>query len=282
MSSSRVIPVSIRWLAAAAVVAALAGCGSDESVVVPVVVRDLVPPAPPRALYSVTGDGSVALHWVRNDEPDLAGYRVYVSPAYTGPYALLNTAATTNYVVGGLANGSTSYFAVSAYDAAGNEGDLSTENVYDTPRPAGTNVSLSPLSTEPGGISGYDFSAQALRLAGDPATDMFFEISGPTRLMVARDLTTDVQDAGYHALDDLDWAPDAGWSPTGTVELAVGHSYYVWTRDNHFAKFRVTALNDVLVRFDWAYQVDPGNPQLARHPRSNVAFEAGEKRPAGE
>jgi len=279
MSPSRLVPVSLRWLAAAAVVAVLAGCSSDNQ---PVVVRDVVPPAPPRALYSVTGDGSVALHWVRNDEPDLAGYRVYVSPAYTGPYTPLSTVATTNYVVGGLANGSTSYFAVAAYDAAGNESDLSTENVYDTPRPAGTNVSLAPLSTEPGGISGYDFSAQALRLAGDPATDMFFEISGSTRLIVARDLNTDVQDAGYHQLDDLDWAPDAGWSPTGTVELAVGHSYYVWTRDNHFAKFRVTALTDAQVRFDWAYQVDPGNPQLARHPRSNVAFEAGEKRPAGE
>ena len=50
----------------------------------------------------------------------------------------------------------------------------------------------------------------------------------------------------------------------------------------HFAKFRVVALSDTQVRFDWAYQIDPGNPQLARHPRSNVAFAAGEKRPAGE
>jgi hypothetical protein len=278
MSSSRLIPVSLRWLAAVATLVALAGCGSDD----PVVVHDVVPPAPPRALYSVTGDGSVTLHWVRNDEPDLAGYRVYISPAYTGPYTALGTVATTNYVVGGLPNGVTSYFAVAAYDAAGNESDLSTENVYDTPRPAGTNVILQPTSSEPGGIAGYDFSAQALRLSGDPATDVFFEVSGATRLMVARDLNTDVQDAGYNDLDNLDWAPDAGWSPTGTVELAVGHSYYVWTRDNHYAKFRVTALTGAQVRFDWAYQIDPGNPQLARHPRSTVAFEAGEKHPAGE
>jgi len=280
MSSSRVIPVSLRGFAAALVVIALAGCGSDHSQ--PVAVQDVVPPAPPRALYSVTGDGSVTLNWVRNDEPDLAGYRVYISPAFTGPYTPLGTIATTSYVVGGLPNGVTSYFAVAAYDAAGNESDLSTENVFDTPRPAGTNVILQPTTSEPGGIAGYDFSAGALRLSGDPATDIYYEIAGSTRLVVARDLNTDVQDAGYNGLDNLDWAPDAGWSPTGTVELAVGHSYYVWTRDNHFAKFRVVALSDTQVRFDWAYQIDPGNPQLARHPRSNVAFAAGEKRPAGE
>ena len=269
MSSSRILSGSLRWLGAAAVLVVLAGCDSHDS---PVVVADTTPPAPPRALYSVTGDGTVALHWVRNDEPDLAGYRVYISPAYQGPYTPITTVATTNYVVTGLTNGVTSYFAVAAYDAAGNESELSTENIYDTPRPAGVNVSLQPSSTEPGGISGYDFSSGVLRLSGDPATDMFFEVTGGTRLMVVPDLNTDIQDAGFHQLDDLDWAPDAGWSPTGTAELAVGHCYYVWTRDNHYAKFRVTALSNAVVKFDWAYQVDPGNPQLARHPRSNVAY----------
>ncbi|MEP7028809.1 MAG: fibronectin type III domain-containing protein [Candidatus Eisenbacteria bacterium] len=278
MSPSRLVPASVRWIAAVAAVFALAGCSVDE----PVVLRDTVAPAAPRALYSVTGDGSVALHWVRNSESDLVGYRVYIAPAFAGPYTSLGTAATPNYIVGGLANGATWYFAVSAYDVAGNESDLSTENVYDTPRPAGTNVSLNPSSTEPGGIAGYDFSSGVLRLSGDPSTDMFFQVSSSTRLMVARDLNTDIQDAGYHPLDDLDWAPDAGWSPTGTVELAVGHAYYLWTRDNHYAKFRVVALSDTQVKFDWAYQVDAGNPQLARHPRSNVAFEAGEKRPSRE
>ncbi len=269
MSSSRWFPASMRWIAVAATLVALAGCSVDE----PVVVRDAVAPAPPRALYSVTGDGSVTLRWVRNTETDLVGYRVYIAPAFAGPYTSLGTVATTNYVVGGLVNGATWYFAVSAYDVAGNESDLSTENVNDTPRPAGTNVMLTPVSSEAGGgIAGYDFSSGLLRLSGDPNTDMYFQASGSTRLMVARDANTDVQDAGYHALDDLDWAPDAGWSPTGTVELAVGHCYYLWARDNHYAKFRVTALSDTQVKFDWAYQVDAGNPQLARHPRGNATF----------
>jgi fibronectin type 3 domain-containing protein len=252
----------------ALVLLALAGCNVDD----PIVVRDNVAPAAPQALYSVTGDGQVTLHWVRNSERDLAGYRVYIGPAYNGPYTPLNTTTSNTYVVNALTNGTTSYFAVSAYDDAGNESDLSTENIYDTPRPAGTNVTLAPSSAEPGSVSGFDFAAHAVRLSSDPATDVYFTVTGATRLMVAKDVNTDIQDAGYRPLDELDWAPSDGWSPTGTVELAVGHSYYVFTRTNHYAKFRVTALSNTQVKFDWAYQVDADNPQLLRtHPRAPLA-----------
>jgi hypothetical protein len=44
--------------------------------------------------------------------------------------------------------------------------------------------------------------------------------------------------------------------------LIPGHCYLVWTRDNHYAKFRVTGLSPTVVSFDWAYQTDPGNPEL--------------------
>ena len=265
------------WLAPGALVLVVAIAGCSEN---PIVLRDAVPPAAPQALYSVTGDGSVTLHWVRNTELDLAGYRVYIAPAYAGPYTPLSTTSATTYVVGGLANGATSYFAVSAYDAAGNESDLSTENVNDTPRPAGTGVILGTATSEPAAASGYDFSSGTLRLSGDLATDIYFNLSGGARLMYARDLQTDIQDAGYHVLDDLDWAPGAGWSPTGSVELTVGHSYYVVTRDNHYAKFRVVAVSNTSVQFDWAYQTDPGNPQLARTPRGGKQA-MGEKRAPG-
>ena len=260
---------SLRFLVLAGALVALAGCDSDDPIVVP---TDTVAPAKPQALYSVTGDGSVTLHWVKNTDPDLAGYRVYMGPAYNGPYDPLATTGNTTFTVNGLTNGVTRYFAVAAYDQAGNESDLSVENVYDTPRPSGTNVTLVPQSQEPSGASGFDFAAHAVRLSSDPSTDVYFAVQGNTRLMIAKDAVTDIQDAGFRPLDELDWAPDAGWSPTGTVELTVGHSYYVWTRTNHYAKFIVTALSDTQVRFDWAYQIDAGNPQLMRtHPRAPLA-----------
>jgi len=187
-------------------VLALAGCHDDS-----VGLRDLSPPHAPQALYSVTGDGSVTLHWIPNTEPDLAGYRVYRGPSFAGPYTPLATTSATTYVDNGAANGTTYYYAVAAYDFAGNESDLSVENVNDTPRPAGTNLVLSAASTN-AATAGYDFSAGTVRAATDTATDVYFDVTGSTRLMLARDTQTDIQDAGYTtSLDQLDFSPTSGW-----------------------------------------------------------------------
>jgi fibronectin type 3 domain-containing protein len=37
---------------------------------------------------------------------------------------------------------------------------------------------------------------------------------------------------------------------------------YDLVRDNHFAKIRITNLTQDLAEIDWAYQIDPGNPEL--------------------
>ena len=242
-----------------------AGCVDDG----PIVIRDQVAPAKPQAVKTVTGDERVTLSWVRNTESDLAGYRVYRgTTSYDGPFLPLGTTGSTTYVDDSVVNGTTYYYAVAAYDDAGNESDLSTENTVDTPRPAGTNLVLNARSFEPALPSGYDFSADLLRQSGHTETDIYYELVSGTRLMVARDLSTDIQDAGFHALDDLDWAPgDEGWSPTGSAELILGHAYYVWTRTGNFAKFRVTSLTDSQVRVDWAYQLQADNPELMRTPR---------------
>ena len=50
----------------------------------------------------------------------------------------------------------------------------------------------------------------------------------------------------------------------GQVEAIVGHSYIVLTRDNHYAKFEVQARGSASMLFDWAYQIDPNNPELTR------------------
>ena len=76
-----------------------------------------------------------------------------------------------------------------------------------------------------------------------------------------------IQDFGYtESLDEITYAPEYGWSPTGVVEAILGHTYVFWTWDNHFAKFRVTEIGDDFLTFDWAYQIDPGNPELVIRP----------------
>src|SRR3954468_17122662 len=45
---------------------------------------------PPTNVVSSTGDQSIILHWDRNSESDLAGYRIYRSLT-NGPFTLLNS-----------------------------------------------------------------------------------------------------------------------------------------------------------------------------------------------
>jgi len=118
--------------------------------------------------------------------------------------------------------------------------------------------------------SGWDFSAFAIRPWDDTRTDMYFSL-GSLNEMLVPDLATGIQDLGYGAsLDAVDVAPSAGWSPTGGVELIVGHNYVVRTRDNHYAKFRVTGLGSG-VTFDWAYQTAVGNRELRARPAAPLA-----------
>ena len=181
-----------------------------------------------------------------------------------------------------LANGQTRYFAVAAYDRAGNESKLSKEDVFDTPRPAGSGLVLTSYASAPT-TSGYDFSAFAVVPWDSPNVDIFLGYNGTIHQMFAAYTDTDIQDSGYTtSLDDVDFAPDRGWSANGTVELIEGHSYVVAISSGlvpNYAKFRVVALSASPARavLDWAYQIDPGNREL----RAGVAPREGgrERRP---
>jgi len=258
----------------------LAGCSNETTVPVGPV-APVVPPAAPRGLFSVTGDGEATLVWLANTEPDVVGYRIYKGPCggLDCEYTLIATISApadadyVEYVVTGLANGTTRFFAVAAVNSAGAEGDLSYDDVFDTPRPAGTGLVLNNYLVYGTNI-GYDFSAFARTNTVEPPADMFFGFYEDTTGFIHQqifvpDFSTDIQDAGYvSSLDAVDFAPgpDSGWSPSGTVEVIAGHAYVVWTRDNHFAKFRVIAVGPTQVALDWAYQVDPGNRELKAKP----------------
>lgn len=255
-------------LALVAAAALLAGCSDKKTNPIP-------PPAAPRGLFSVTGDHQVTLVWLANTEPEVVGYRIFDAACATGdqcPYTEIGAVGTTGetyetYTVTGLDNGVTRFYAVAAVNRHGQLSELSYNDVFDTPRPAGTGLVLNNAFVKPYLPNvGYDFSAFARTdyTAGD-GTDIFFGVdsTGAYRQIFVPDYNTDIQDAGYAtSLDAVDFAPAEGWSPVGTVEALVGHNYVVWTRDNHFAKFRVTAVNGAQVTLDWAYQVDAGNQEL--------------------
>jgi hypothetical protein len=262
----------------------LAGC--SEQTTAPAI----HPPAAPRGLFSVTGNTQVTLVWLANTETDVVSYRIYEGPCggLDCEYSRIasipapGSADYVEYVVTDLANGRTRFFAVAAVNRAGAESDLSYDDVFDTPRPAGTGLVLNNCRV-PGPNVGYDFSAFARTDTTIAPTDIFFghfvdSLGYAYRQIFVPDYSTDIQDAGFvSSLDRVDFAPESGWSPSGTVEAIVGHAYVVWTRDDHFAKFRVTAVGPNQVTLDWAYQVDPGNRELKAGPA--VEEGAGQQRP---
>ena len=72
----------------------------------------------------------MTLAWKANREPDLAGYKIYIGTT-SGTYSLagspFSTAIATSYIATNLPKGQTYFFAISAYDSAGNESVLSAE-----------------------------------------------------------------------------------------------------------------------------------------------------------
>ena len=81
----------------------------------------------------------------------------------------------------------------------------------------------------------------------------------------------DIQDMG--ATDDIldiTVAPVDGYIPLVDGEnvkytiAQIGHTYIVWTVDNHYAKLRIASITPERMVFDWAYQIAEGERSLKR------------------
>lgn len=283
---------ALRVAAPALAILALAGCDDDKVVYV-----DDIPPAVPTGVFTVTGDGQVDIYWNPVREDDLAGYGVYWSDQEDGVYQRLDTlygVENTHYVDTDVQNGTTYFYAVDAFDQAGHESALSYETAFDTPRPAGGPTIVYARLDQPN-ASGIDFSDWNPQGLGSfvtawdaPDTDVYFQTIGQVLFAVGTSINNfwnDIQDLGWTAtMDDVSWAPTAGWSvaPNG-VELIEGHTYVVWTHDSYFAKFRVRSLlysqgAPIAAVFDWAYQIDRNNPELRTLVRPNRNAVAEEER----
>lgn len=233
---------------------------------------DSTPPEPPTGLYTINGDGIVELHWSSNHESDLAGYNVYYSYSYDGEYSLIGNTGNTYFLDDEAVNGDTYYYAVTAYDYNGNESELSYDVIYETPRPEGFNVALSNYDA----TSGYDFSSYSILPFDDMATDFFFEkFEGQYFLNVWPD--ADIADMGATTdIYDINQAPATGYvplydgEPYKYIEAIPGHTYIVWTWDNHYAKVRIRNIVNDRLTFDWAYQTVEGSMLLKQSTRNDL------------
>lgn len=230
---------------------------------------DNTPPSPPTNLRTVTGDNRVDIEWDKNPERDVAGYNVYYAYSYNGKYTLIGTTQNTYFIDDGAQNGTTYYYAVTAFDFNGNESDLSKDVAYDTPRPEGFNQAIFDYNKVPNN-AGYDFSQYLVVPYDDTTADMFFEYyNGKSYVDVWKD--SDIQDMGpTKDIYDISYAPTGGWVPLQSgdnikyAEVIVGHTYVIWTYNNHYAKIRISSITADRMIFDWAYQTVQGNKELKR------------------
>lgn len=158
-------------------------------------------------------------------------------------------------------NGEIYYYAVAAYDFNNNESELSYDEVYAAPRPEGYNASIFDFRNFPA-TAGFSFNDYQTVNYDSDMTDFFFENdNGNLYLNVWDD--TDIIDMGpTDDIWDIAFAPLDGWAPDKWVEATVGHTYVIWTWDNHFAKIRITAMTQDRMVFDWAFQTIQGEPML--------------------
>jgi hypothetical protein len=222
---------------------------------------DDTPPSPPKNIYVLNGDERVDLEWDRNRESDIAGYNVYYSYSYDGKYTLIGSTEDTYFIDYDAANGDIYYYAVAAYDFNGNESELSYDVIYAAPRPEGFNQSVFDYFRYPDN-AGYSFRKYLVVPFDSDYADFFFEnYNGEFWLDVWDD--TDIQDMGpTNDIWDIAFAPTTGWSEYKDAPALIGHTYVIWTWDNHFAKIRIKSLTRDRVVFDWAYQMIEGERML--------------------
>jgi hypothetical protein len=250
-------------------------CGEKEKIV-EVPVPGACVPSTPRGVYAINLEGTVQLCWVANYETDLAGYNVYRSTNgdqfdFLGNVIADNPSAT-EYCYEDLdtGNGIQYYYAVSAYDDGGHESEIIIEEVVSgTPRPEGMQLSLYDAADLPN-QSGFDFYpgfSNVSQLYTLETTDLFFGVVGGVSMLIARRVGVEIQDYGYAgSIDAVNYAPAAGWSASRTAEAIAKHMYILRLLEDdgyHYAKVYVTAVGGGSVTLDWAFQTDPGNPDLA-------------------
>jgi hypothetical protein len=258
-----------------------------------------IPPDVPASLASTTLDGAVALSWTDNsytsDPANFESYRIY-STSYDidtdscgASWGLEGTTVAPEFVAGALVNGTSRCFAVTATSSDGAESARSG-TVWDTPRPDTRNVLLYARQTQDAG-SGFRFwddlntdlrvqdnelglvrsgSSASIDFSVERDIDGFLFLT-PVGAGTGVEFYDAIPVGDLTSIDVAPCTPDSsvdGCAPyTATpIEASPGFGY-VFEIDGgdgfvRFGAVRVTHVGQTFLILDWAFQTDPGNPQL--------------------
>ncbi|MEO7985258.1 MAG: hypothetical protein ABI766_01905 [Gemmatimonadales bacterium] len=273
------------WIPAALLVAA---CSNDDGGSSPGTAPEM-----PTTLSSVSLDGAIALTWSDNaylaDPSNFQNYRIYSTtydidastPACGTAFRLEGTTVAPEFVAGALSNGVPRCYAVSAVSVDGFESDRSPLR-GDTPRPDARNVAIFARQTQTAG-SGFRFwddlngdgSVQdgelgLVRDGDSPALDFAVDRDGNGDLF----LTPIRAGTGVEYYDDsapvddltsIDFAADQTYRTTPILASpGFGYVFEMSAADGHprYGAIRVTHVGQTFLILDWAFQTDPGNPEL--------------------
>jgi hypothetical protein len=275
----------------------LAACGDDDNDPA----GPGITPEAPTTLSSTSLDGAIALVWSDNsfvNDPDIfANYSVYsasfnIDTGECGTdFVLEGTTVAPEFLAAALANGVPRCFAVTAVSVDGLESPQSPLR-GDTPRFDSRNIALAAAPVTPNN-SGFRFwddlnnngSVDLDELgrvdnADSPDIDFFVDRDGNGDLFLTPvrpgtgveyyDEEDPVQD-----LTSIDFAPDlsgAGGYRTTPIQALPGFGY-VFEMDGgddfpRYGAIRVQHVGSTFLILDWAYQSDPGNPELIVRPAS--------------
>lgn len=123
---------------------------------------DTIPPAAPTNLIGTPTDGGAMLSWDANSEPDLMEYVIYRGTTSGGPYTEVDRDDATSYGDGGLTNGVTYYYVVTAVDTSNNESGYSNQVAV---TPADSNPPAAPTNlvgtpTDGGAMLSWDANSE--------------------------------------------------------------------------------------------------------------------------
>ena len=261
------------------------GAETDSDRTVRVSVPSFSPPPVPSGLEVVALDATNYIRW--NDDArsadDFSAYRIYLLSDQGATQTLLGHSDSPGFLDALAENGVTSSYAVSSVDLFGHESDTSG-SAQGTPRPDFTGELVYSFVDQPN-LSGFRFSdsdqldpvvsggslTRHFRLETDALGSWL--VPGPSAEVFPEGvLTTELKCGVATDAQCQEWttAPLSGYS---AVEIPVEPEFtYMWRVFEgdgaaRFGAIRVTLLGTdqsgaALMIFDWAYQLQGGNPQL--------------------
>ena len=263
------------------------GAETDSDLTVRVAVPSFSPPPIPTDLEVVALDANNYIRW--NDDArsasDFSAYRIYLLSDGGATETLLGHTDSPGFLDALSENGVTSTYVVSSVDLYGHESGASG-SAEGTPRPDFTGELVYSFVDDPD-LSGFRFSESdqldPIVPGGSPTGHLRLEtdasgsrlVPGPSADVYPEGVFTTGLKCGVAAdaqCEDWTTAPLSGYSHMDiTIEPEFTYMWRVVESDGmtRYGALRVTLLGtdqfgSGLMIFDWAYQLQGGNPQLVR------------------